>query len=118
MIENQFDSQAEPLTKWRRLLEVNELRARDAEARLRYILAEARIREVSEKLVYARKARTVQGLNDKNSPEVLPTSEVSTKASARSEATDGEKSQAARRKSIGIWPWIKGARKRNKTITS
>jgi hypothetical protein len=63
----------EPLARWRRLLEANECRARDAEARLRFIVAELQIRELSEKLADTRRARTSREPEGHSAkPEVAP----------------------------------------------
>jgi hypothetical protein len=45
----------EAVERWKRIAESNELRARDAEARLRYVEAELEIAELSAKLASAKK---------------------------------------------------------------
>lgn len=106
----------EPLTKSRRLLEINEFRARDAEARLRFIVAELQIRELSEKLANARRVRTKQEPEDHSvGPEVRPaTTEAALETVPVSTGPEPAKDEKVRdhEKRPRLWRWGRAARKK------
>jgi hypothetical protein len=99
--------ESDPLAKWKRLLEVNELRARDAEARLRYLEAELQLIEVSEKLAIARKARENRGMQGPQSivePELEGGTQTESVSEKPKKKTGGKRSR--------VWKWSRNARQK------